>query len=243
MQSTPINDGAWVVERALAAYSSCDSYADEGEYVLESRGLAGVGGFRDVRPFRARFARPGRIMYAFDANVVPGETGAPQPAFAIWNGGQADSTPIRWWWNLAGSVSESADAMTPIAAATGISGGTAHLLLPTLLGMQYFPGMLESLVDVRSAGQEELQIFGERVPCDIVFAQHKGDLGEQIRFGFDRGTGLLVHVEESNESEREVTSIMPLLNAPVRDDELVFVPPVGVKGSWCGRMLRRVFMS
>lgn len=236
-------DGAAVIERALAAYAACSSYSDEGEYALESPGVAGIGGFRDVRPFRTRFIRPGRIMYSFTSHIVPGERGAPQPAFAIWNGGQPDLTPVRWWWNLAGRVSESADATTPIAAATGISGGTAILLLPTLLGMTHLPGVLESLVDVRSAGQEELEIMGERVPCDIVLAQHKGAPEQEIRFGFDLRSGLLVFVEQRSGGDREVTSIAPVLDAPLGDEELVFVPPAGVRGSWWARMLRRISTS
>lgn len=243
MHGTHSTVGTAVIERALAAYAACSSYVDEGEYVLESSGPAGLGAFRDIRPFRTRFLRPGRIMYAFDAHVTPGQSGAPQPAFAIWNGGQPNVTPIRWWWNLAGQVSESADATTPIAAATGISGGSALLLLPTLLGMSNFPGVIESLVNVRSAGQEELQIMGERVPCDVVLAQHKGAPGQEIQFGFDLRSGLLVRVEKTSGNDREITSIMPLLNTPVGDDQLVFVPPAGVRGSWWVRMLRRIFMS
>lgn len=237
------DNGMNIVERALAAYAGCGTYADEGEYVLESPGVAGLGGFRDVRPFRTRFIRPGRVLFAFDAHPNPGQRGTPPPAFALWNGGQPAPTPIRWWWNLAGRISEAPDATIPIGAATGISGGTAPMLVPTLLDMDGFPGLLESLVDVRSAGPEDLTILGERLTCDIVLARHAAAPKAEMRLGFDRRTGLLVRVEDRSGKDREETSIRPRIDQPVSEDELVFVPPEGVKGSLWGRMVQRLFMS
>lgn len=235
--------GMRIIDRALEAYAACSTYADEGEYVLESPGAAGLGGFRDVRPFRTRFIRPGRVLYVFHAHTQPDARGEPPPALGLWNGGQPQTTPIRWWWNLAGKISESPDATVPIGAATGISGGTAAMLVPTLLELDGFPGLLEALVDVRAGAGEEIELLGEPVACDVVLARHSSSPESEIRLSFDRRSGLLVRVEQRSGREREITMLRPRINGAVGEDELVFVPPANERGSWLGRLVQKLFMS
>jgi hypothetical protein len=237
------SSGMEIVERALAMYAACRTYSDEGEYVLSSPGVAGFGGFRDVRPFRTRFVRPGWVMFMFRANAAPTEKKTPPEAFAMWTGGQPVPTPMRWWWNLSGRISEAEDVRIPIGAATGISGGAAVLVLPTLLDLEDFPGLLEALVDVRAMAPEEAEILGERVMCDVVHARHSAVLEEDLRLSFDRRSGLLVRVEQQSGKDRETTSLRPRVDEDVSDDELVFVPPEGARGTWWGRMVQRLFMS
>ncbi len=239
MQSTV--SGQSIIDRALAAYAGCATYADEGEYVLDSPGVAGLGGFRDVRPFRTRFIRPGRVLFGFDAHVQPGKRGTPPPAFALWTG--AGPGPVRWWWNLASRITETPDATIPISAATGISGGTAAMLVPTLLEMDDFPGLLESVIDARAQASEDAEVLGERVGCDVVLARHPAAPNEDIRLSFDARTGLLVRIEQRTGKDLESTSIRPRTDGAVNEDELVFTPPANSRGTWWGRMVQRVFMS
>jgi hypothetical protein len=141
-----------LLARTRRVYAECSTYADEGEQTtrIDSEGRVAGGRFTTRRVFRTLWKRPDHFYFEFrDVTVGPQEEWA---LYAIW----ATPGSVQSWWTLRPKVETWTTLDMPIAAATGVSGGTAWFVSELLRGIPSGHG-----VPTVAAG-----FWGERLELD-----------------------------------------------------------------------------
>src|SRR5262245_59747489 len=115
-------------EQILAAlaevYASCMTYRDTGCVVtcfIRPDGHSHT----NVQPFATAFVRPNRFRFE---NLYRFNEQSEWDRDILW----ADGSEVRTWWDVRGRVERPESLHLALAAATGVSGGSAHTI-PALL--------------------------------------------------------------------------------------------------------------
>jgi hypothetical protein len=121
-------------EQILAAmaevYATCASYRDAGRVV--TRFVTTDRPRTSIKPFTTAFVRPDRFRFEYRDRFGDGE--GEWDRYIVWAGGGV----VRSWWSIQPDAEEPESLALALAAATGVSGGSAHtvpaLLLPDVVG-------------------------------------------------------------------------------------------------------------
>lgn len=145
-----------ILAAATHVYATCKSYTDEGTAITSFVN----SGEQNVVSFSTRFLRPQGLRFEYRANSM----GVMQDHMVVcWTGANAQS-----WWSLRGALEEMPLAAA-LAAATGVSGGVAHLV-PGLLMPQLGVGSVLKLEHARLSGES----MDEGVECVVVEGSSPG---------------------------------------------------------------------
>ncbi|MCY2982378.1 MAG: hypothetical protein NTY15_01935 [Planctomycetota bacterium] len=110
---------------STSLYKSIRTYCDNGlltqEFSIQGRQI------KNEMPFRTAFERGGRFRWQFRHSATPGAK--PDQLFAIWS---SDSKSFDSFWTLNSKRQTGQKLDTPLASATGISGGAATAIIPLL---------------------------------------------------------------------------------------------------------------
>jgi outer membrane lipoprotein-sorting protein len=140
-----------LVDAMRKLYAESRSYRDTGIVEVDYFGEDGTRQAGDRRPFATAFLRPDRFRFDFRD-----ESSARGDLYVIW----ADSEGVRSWRSIQPQVERWPSLADAVNAATGISGGSAHLMANLLLPVIGGIGP-DSLAEVRVVGEE---VIGEQ-PC------------------------------------------------------------------------------
>ena len=130
-------------------YGECQSYRDQGVVEVDYLNEDGSRRSGDRRPFSTAFIRPDRFRFEFKD-----ESGGYGDLYVIWADGQA----VRSWWTNRPQVESWPSIADAVDAATGVSGGSAHLMASLLLPEVGGVGPA-SLSDIRIVADE---VIGSR---------------------------------------------------------------------------------
>lgn len=201
------------IERMLEAYSTCDTYRDEGEVRTVFRPDDG----RDrtvLKPFETLFARPDRLLFEFRDRRGEEEW----DRYVIWDDGQR----ARSWWTLKGETREFDDLERALAAASGVSSGSSSRIPSLLLPHTSWGGGLRQLSEARVAGREPV----DGAPCVRIEAL-RGD--RPLTLWIDEHTGLLRRCHETRELDttrtETTTTYRPEVGATIDPATFGFEPP------------------
>jgi hypothetical protein len=243
-QRVPADAGLLTADEILArmgeAYANCRTYCDSG--CVETRFLTAAGETDWVcrKPFATAFVRPDRFRFEFKSHH-PRRT--EWHRYIVCARGEEVST----WWDIRPGVRRPESLSLALAGATGVSGGSAHIV-PSLL-------MPDRVGGVRMTGLRELTRLGNarlgQIECYRVRGRFVIDPEEaercrreiQERFGrtlpavdrspvtlwVEKETFLLRRIEEQTRSEElrtdTVTTYDPRAEGPVTEQQLQFDPP------------------
>jgi hypothetical protein len=228
-----------ILERMAKVYANCESYQDSG--CVTTVFVHADGQRTDQRPFSTAFVRSGRFRFEFQSYFH----GHRWDRYIVW----ANGADVRRWWDIQPGVSQEQSLSLALAAATGVSGSSAHtvpaLLMPDSIGGRRLTDLtqLELLGEAMLGEVECLRIQGkllmnidpaerERRRQQIMKVTGK-DMGTPERgpetLWIDKATFLLrrIDVQTQFESFRtdSVTIYEPLLDVAIAENQLRFGPP------------------
>lgn len=224
-----------ILERAARVYEECASYRDAGSVVTTFH--MGDGTSTRELSFSTAFVRPDR--FRFEYTLDGSSTGV--PTYVIWrHGGEVKS-----WWALRPSVKVEKSLSMALAAATGVSAGSAHDVPSLLMPKEVLGRRLRDLpeavrkADEPVAGHACFVVEGKipPPPPEVVKKLNLPRLYSTVpeTVWIDQTTYLVRKIERTLPIGKgdavEVTTYEPALNPAVPESALAFNPPAGSRGS------------
>ncbi len=199
-----------VLARVVAAYRTCATYQDTG--VVRTVYFEQTGQRTQDRPFKTAFVRPDSFRFEFSDTFYGNTT-----RFIVFQNG-AD---VRRWWGIEPGIRSLKSLNMGLAEATGVSGGSAHVV-PSLLLPEVVSGRsLKDMTDVKRL---------DDAPCgSAVCARLEGLWGGQKRtLWIDLSSFLLRRIDSSTVfptfHTEQTTFYEPTLNQAISPDSLSFDP-------------------
>ena len=201
-----------ILRQTARAYAGCRAYEDAGVVRVvfihpDSRRIV-------KRPFRTAFIRPHRFRYEFRK----GKWDAGKDRYIVWSDGKT----IKTWWDTEGRNETLKSLRMAIASATGVSGGSAHVVASLLLPKKIGWGPITNLkhpTRIRDGRVNGVQCF--RVQGEV------GDVPTQV--WLDKATFLIRKIlpcyEFKNFRTEHSIIFFPKMGTKIRDDLLQFNPP------------------
>jgi Predicted periplasmic protein (DUF2092) len=123
-----------IVERMAKEYAQCKSYRDSG---VVKTVFIGTDRQRTVeKPFTTAFVRPDRFRFEYKDDK--------ERRYIVWR----DGKDVQTWWDVTPGIKKPASLRSALAAATGVSSGSAHavpaLLIPDEVGGRRLTGITEA---------------------------------------------------------------------------------------------------
>jgi len=136
-----------IVEQAVAAYESCNTYMDSGRVqiiFITSQGRRTV-----VRPFTTSFVRPAAFRFEFQDRHGEYEWNQ----YIVWR----QDAAIKSWYSIKPVVKDHDNLSSAVAGASGVSGGSANRI-PSLLMPDLLRGSaIKSLTGLKLIGEEQVE--------------------------------------------------------------------------------------
>jgi outer membrane lipoprotein-sorting protein len=126
-------------------YGESKTYRDQGVVEVDYLNEDGTRRGGDRRPFSTAFVRPDRFRFEFKD-----ESGGYGDLYVIW----ADGGSVRSWWTNRPQIQGWPSIADAVDAATGVSGGSAHLMANLLMSSSVGGVGPESLSEVRVVGED-----------------------------------------------------------------------------------------
>ena len=199
-----------VLERVARVYAGCKTYRDTG--VVTTVFVEATGSWVLEKPFTTAFVRPDRFRFQY-AETRCGL----DHRFIVWRRGDE----IRAWWTVKPRFEKRDSLEMALAAATGVSGGSAHtvpaLLLPNEIGGR-------RLTDITEATRAE-----DATIDTVNFFRIRGTFGDlPMTLWIDKNTFLVRRIDSKktigNFSTEETTTYDPVIDGEVPDAFLEFDP-------------------
>jgi hypothetical protein len=204
--------GPEILARAGGAYAHCSSYRDAGVVRIEY--LEGDWSRVEERPFRTAFVRPDRFRFEFEETTFLGKT----RRYIVWR----DGARVRTWWDLKPGIEERETLDSALAAATGVSGGSAHAIPVLLMPGDVSGRRLTDMTDVRRVADAEVG----GAACVCVEGKYAGHPRTAC---FDKATLLVRWIAFETTfpkfTARETTTYEPVIDEPIATQLLEFGPP------------------
>jgi outer membrane lipoprotein-sorting protein len=143
-QPSPVASDLVVAMQKL--YAECRTYRDQGVVKVDYLNEDGSRRDGDRRPFSTAFIRPDRFRFEFKD-----ESGGYGDLYVIW----ADGRAVRSWWTTRRQVESWPSIADAVDAATGVSGGSAHLVANLLVPEVGGAGP-RTLCEIRVVGEERV---------------------------------------------------------------------------------------
>jgi len=202
-----------LLDAAAAAYADCASYRDEG---LVSTTFIDEDGERVVeKPFRTAFVRADRFRFECRERDGDGET----TERIVWS----DDDGTYTWVAHEADVRRERSLSAGVAAATGVSSSSAHVV-PRLLMPEDIGGFaLSELQDVEMLGEEEI---GGALTSKL---QGKRECRGWWTLWIEKDSLLLRRLDRQSEFDtfrtRTTITYEPQINVPIDEEELDFDYP------------------
>jgi outer membrane lipoprotein-sorting protein len=202
--------------RAMAeTYAACESYRDSGTVTtvfFTDRGKRTVR-----RPFTTAFVRPDRFRYEFRDRAGEDEL----HRYLVWR----DGDDVRTWWDVRPGVQQPGSLVYALAGATGVSGGSAHMVPSLLSPDEMTPALVSGLRDLQVL--EDAWLGSAR--CHRVSGSLPGGRPATMRLWIDAESRLLRRIEQDAEPgdfrTEQTTDYAPEIDVPIDSSALAFDPP------------------
>jgi hypothetical protein len=203
--------GQQILDRVAEVYARCASYRDSG--VVKTIFIEAFGKRTVEKPFTTAFVRPNHFRFEYY------EKGQKENRFVIWCNGKE----VQTWWGIQPGVERSSSLSAALAAATGVSSGSARRIPGLLLADPIGAGWdirrlqhLERLGDAKLRGADCMLVRGE-----TGVGRH-----EPVVLWIAKFTFLIRRIEEQNTFDdfrtEETTTYEPRINGQVPDRLLEF---------------------
>ena len=203
-----------IMAQVKQTYAQCKSYRDSGVVTttfIESSGTRTV-----KKPFTTAFIRPDRFRFEFREK---------DHSYIIMSKGNE----VKTWWDIQPVIQKGKSLGMAIAAATGVSGGSAHtvpnLLMAEVIGGRIIADVAETkrLDDGKASGRD----------CYRIQGLSRDGTSPSILW-IEKGSFLLRKIDEQHKFERfrteTVTSYEPVVNGNIADALLEFNLPPSAAG-------------
>jgi hypothetical protein len=195
------------------AYSGCRSYRDSG--VVKTTFFGRNRNWTDEKPFRTAFIRPDRFRYEFTEKMH--DIGI-RHRYIIWQNGKE----IETWWDIKPGVEKPGSLGLALAAATGVSGGSAYIV-PSLL------------LPAETKGSLLARMMGAKRDDDVVFNgascfKIEGTLAtEAVVVWIEKKSFLLLRIDQQKQfpdfRTEQTTTYEPVIDEAIPDKLLQFDAP------------------
>jgi outer membrane lipoprotein-sorting protein len=221
---TPAN----VFEKVARAYAEFSSYRDSG--TVKSVMILSGGTTIKESSFTTVFVRPDRLRFEYSDRRF-GDKPAP---YIIWFNG----SDVRTWWFIKPGIQKPESLRMAIAAATGVTLGSAARVPGLLLPQRFLAGGLlmlqaDRIDDDVDRGLACFRISGTNLPANTSLKLDRFEatiLDSSITIWVDKKTFLVRRVESATTFDRfrnqETTTYTPEINVEIPEEALEFNPPV-----------------
>jgi hypothetical protein len=135
-----------IMDRTISVYATCNSYVDEGEVrtiFLQRNGRRTV-----LKPFTTAFVRPSDFRFEYKERWGEDEWNS----YIIWK----DAESVKTWWSIKPGVETPPNLSLALAAATGVSSGSAATVPRLLMPEMTMGNRIKSLSELKLIGEEEV---------------------------------------------------------------------------------------
>jgi outer membrane lipoprotein-sorting protein len=201
-----------LLDRMSKAYANCKSYRDSG--VVKTVFIQANGKRTVNKPFETAFVRPDRFRFEYRARKGDEE----DYRHLIWSNGK----DVLTWWDIRPGIEKPTSLGMALAAATGVSSGSAHTI-PALLMPDRFPGRgLTSMTELKR--REDAKHFNlDCFRVEGTFANNTQTLW------LDKETFLIRRIDSPKTfptfSTETTTTYDPVIDGEITDQMLTFDPP------------------
>jgi hypothetical protein len=202
--------GPDVVARVVAAYRTCATYRDTG--VVRTVYFEETGQRTQNRPFKTAFVRPDSFRFEFTDSFLGKTT-----RYIV----SQQGADVRRWWDVEPGTRTLESLDMGLAGATGVSGGSAHVVPSLLLPEAVSGRSLKDMTDVKRL---------DDAPCgSAVCARLEGFWGREKRtLWVDLGSFQLRRIDSATVFPKfrteQTTTYEPTFNQAVSPDSLSFDP-------------------
>lgn len=200
-----------VLDRTAKVYAGCKSYRDTGVVTIVF--VAATGDRTDERPFETTFVRPDRFRFEYTRNRR-----ARGDRYIVWRKGEE----VRTWWDVKPGVERPESLELALAAATGVSGGSAHTIPALLLPQEVGGGRLTDLKEARRA--EDASLDG--VECFRIEGTYGG---HPVTVWIDKKSFLVRRISSTTQFDdfrtEETTTYDPSIGGEIPEEAMEFDPP------------------
>jgi outer membrane lipoprotein-sorting protein len=200
-----------VLDRMAKAYANCKAYQDTGGVTTI---FIGANGNRTVeKPFTTAFVRPDRFRFEYIEN----EGGGQALRYIIWRKGKA----VQTWWDVKPGVENPGSLELALAAATGVTGGSAHTVPSMLLPKEVGGWRLTDITEAKRIDDAKL----DKVDC---FRIEGKNADRSTTLWIDQKTFLVRRIDEQNKFDdfrtEQTTTYDPVTDQVIPDKKLDFDP-------------------
>lgn len=203
--------------RMADSYKSCDSYSDSG--TVRTVYFSDQGKHIDEKNFSTAFVRSGR--FRFEYTERPLFPGAEPGQYIVWTNGEN----VQTWWNILPEIRENESLKMALAAATGVSSGTAHTVPALLMPDEITGWRLTRLRHLKKLSDADL----DGVDCYRIEGQRDDPDREPVTLWISRETHLLHQIDEATSfpdfRTEQTTRYNPEVNIPIDPARLAFNAP------------------
>jgi outer membrane lipoprotein-sorting protein len=202
-----------ILDCMAKAYAGSKSYRDTG--VVTTVFVKATGTLTVEKPFKTAFVRPDRFRFEYTEKGRGGDD-----RYIVWRKG----AEVRTWWDVEPGIEEAATLDAALAAATGVSGSSAHRVPALLLPNEIRGRGLTELTDPRRASDA-------RIDKADRFRIEGGFAGDPMTLWIDTTTFLVRRIEAKHQfadfRTEATTTYDPVIDAEILDGELEFNAPPG----------------
>ena len=235
-------DPKQILGAVAEVYASCSTYRDSGQVTIRFLCPEGRSPRTSVKPFTTAFRRPARFRFEYQARYRVQDK---WKRYIVW----ADGPAVRTWWDLIPRGEQPQSLGRALAAATGVSSGSAHTVPALLMPDRVRGSRLTELAELVSLGDEPLdevicyRLSGCLPPHPVEAAEQERRSRERLgparrlerverspmTVWIERGTLLVRRIEYATQFEtfrtENVTQYAPAVGVQLSDDELRFGAP------------------
>jgi outer membrane lipoprotein-sorting protein len=207
-----------ILDQMAQVYAGCTSYRDSG---VVRTVFVSVRGNRTVeKPFTTAFVRPDRFRFEYREKRGILEQDS---RYIVWSQGKE----TRAWWDLDPEVRKGESLGMALAAATGVSSGSAHTIPALLLPAEVEGRRLTDITEARRMDDARLD--------DVECFRIEGKLAQSpATLWIDKSSFLVRRLDERHQlptfSTEETTTYDPVINGEIGEEMLAFAPPDRVGG-------------
>jgi hypothetical protein len=204
-----------ILGRVGEVYSKCKSYRDSGSVTTVF--YSAVGKHSVEKPFRTAFVRPDRFRFEYY------DKSEPVDRFVIWRQGES----VRTWWGIEPGVHDARSLGNALAAATGVSSGSARRIPGLLLAEPIEAGWeIRRLKTLRRLPDAKLR----EAECLVVQGETSTRRGEPVVLWIAKSTFLIRRIDEATKFDdfrtEETTTYEPRIDTEIPVNLLDFAVPL-----------------
>jgi outer membrane lipoprotein-sorting protein len=200
-----------ILDRMADTYAHCQSYQDTG--ILKENYSPSVTEDKEIL-FTTAFIRPDCFRFEYQKQEKSSLS-----RYIIW----AKGKDVRSWWNRKGSIEKTTSLDFALAAATGISSGTANHIPALLLPEQIKGRRFTDMTQIKRIEDGKL----DSIDCFLIQGSYEG---REIILWIDKKTFLVYQMEMRYKflGVDVVRTIRydPRINAEISEEKLKFNAPV-----------------